>query len=620
MEHADLRDAAAKIHFSIKTKRGSIGLDLEQSTVDFASVRLDSEEVKNACDYLDVPQIIQEKNLRGFSLYKQADSPDGVGLDELATLCTEELRVGSLIQFVESSYPSAVLRERQDVKLRFEISSDGVTISSLFANLEACKNQFMIEDYGVSQTSLEQVFNFHAAQAHEHVTDGNNIDDNVDVSYLDDTHKDTFGDQVESGTVLEISEPAPKAMHIDDLSDEDSETGTRPKAAAAAFALWNEVTNRFPQPSRSLTHNTSHNTAENNKPAVGAKSPKEQENESAPENIRGMDGSLKRSGNAEFKKMSGEKQDIEDNLFALQDEHVWTSTRLLSAQKELSESKAAYETRLSIERLKSEHAMEMLETEKADAHAKTRELEAVLDRTIQDYETKITNIQSQKEDVEEKLVTLQDEHIGNVSKLSLLQNELSANTSAYESRICIEQQKAGHHMELLEEDRAKTEAKVSQLQADIDTIKHDYEGKINDMKCVKDELEKEHNLIRQELASTQSKLSAKEDAISRLQQQMKSLENELEYLRANRNQPIPTPTASTSQTNQNSTSGGTSVDSDAVAVGLRGMHNHINNNIQRQQQDGTVTVSFTGQSEFVNMDAFDASSFTSSCSSTSYVA
>ena len=135
-------------------------------------------------------------------------------------------------------------------------------------------------------------------------------------------------------------------------------------------------------------------------------------------------------------------------------------------------------------------------------------------------------------------------------------------------------------MEQFVEDRAKIASIVCQFQADIDTIKHDYEGKINDLKCVKDELENEHNLIRQELASTQSKLSVKEDAINRLQQQMKSLENELEYLRANRNQPIPTPTASTSQTNQNSTSGDTSVDSDAVAVGLRGTHNHINNNIQ----------------------------------------
>lgn len=211
LEHADLRDEAARIHFSIKAKRGSIGLDLEQTNVDFASVRLNSEEVKNACDLLAVPQIIYEDNPRGISLYKQADSPDGVGLDELAVLCTEELRVRSLIEFVESSYPSAVLRERQDVKLRFEISSDGVTISSLFGKLEAHKNQLMIEDYGVSQTSLEQVFNFHAAQAHEHVTDGNNINQNNNVPYADDTHKDPSGAQIQSHAAVEIDEPAPKA-------------------------------------------------------------------------------------------------------------------------------------------------------------------------------------------------------------------------------------------------------------------------------------------------------------------------------------------------------------------------------------------------------------------------
>jgi len=57
------------------------------------------------------------------------------------------------------------LRERQDVKVRFEICSDGVSISSVFANLESHKDELFMEDYGVSQTSLEQVFNGFASVA-----------------------------------------------------------------------------------------------------------------------------------------------------------------------------------------------------------------------------------------------------------------------------------------------------------------------------------------------------------------------------------------------------------------------------------------------------------------------
>jgi hypothetical protein len=45
------------------------------------------------------------------------------------------------------------------------VGSTGVRISSIFARIEANKEFLMLADYGVSQTSLEQVFNMHAAEA-----------------------------------------------------------------------------------------------------------------------------------------------------------------------------------------------------------------------------------------------------------------------------------------------------------------------------------------------------------------------------------------------------------------------------------------------------------------------
>ena len=51
------------------------------------------------------------------------------------------------------------------MKLRYQIASKGVTISSVFANIEEHKEKLKVDEYGVSQTSLEQVFNTFAAVA-----------------------------------------------------------------------------------------------------------------------------------------------------------------------------------------------------------------------------------------------------------------------------------------------------------------------------------------------------------------------------------------------------------------------------------------------------------------------
>ena len=73
--------------------------------------------------------------------------------------------MGNMEKFFKDNFEAYVLRERQDNKARYEVSSAGVRISSIFAKIEADKDRLMLSDYGVSQTSLEQVFNMHAAEA-----------------------------------------------------------------------------------------------------------------------------------------------------------------------------------------------------------------------------------------------------------------------------------------------------------------------------------------------------------------------------------------------------------------------------------------------------------------------
>merc|ERR1712232_64031 len=96
---------------------------------------------------------------------KEAKSPTGINLGELAEFATTELRMRLLYDFINTAYPNNILRERQDSKTRYEVSSKDVRIGDIFAAIEDNKARLMVAEYGVSQTSLEQVFNIHAAEA-----------------------------------------------------------------------------------------------------------------------------------------------------------------------------------------------------------------------------------------------------------------------------------------------------------------------------------------------------------------------------------------------------------------------------------------------------------------------
>jgi ATP-binding cassette subfamily A (ABC1) protein 3 len=113
-------------------------------------------------DYLS--SLVSETDPLGYSIWKNA-SAGKQPLDELAVFCASELRMRKVDLFIKEHYPSSVLRERQDSKSRYEVSSAGVRISHLFASIESNKEKLVLADYGVSQTSLEQVFNRHAAEA-----------------------------------------------------------------------------------------------------------------------------------------------------------------------------------------------------------------------------------------------------------------------------------------------------------------------------------------------------------------------------------------------------------------------------------------------------------------------
>jgi len=109
--------------------------------------------------------MVTPENDVGYAVWKDASSASGISLKELGSFAAAQIRMTNLASALTQKFPNSILRERQDTKVRYEISSESVRISDIFAMIEEKKESLHLSDYGVSQTSLEQVFNMHAAEA-----------------------------------------------------------------------------------------------------------------------------------------------------------------------------------------------------------------------------------------------------------------------------------------------------------------------------------------------------------------------------------------------------------------------------------------------------------------------
>ena len=76
-----------------------------------------------------------------------------------------EANVNNLITFVESTFSRTVLKDIHQGYVHYQISSFDISWSKIFGIMEQAKEDYHLEDYSVSQTTLEQVFiNFARAQ------------------------------------------------------------------------------------------------------------------------------------------------------------------------------------------------------------------------------------------------------------------------------------------------------------------------------------------------------------------------------------------------------------------------------------------------------------------------
>lgn len=69
------------------------------------------------------------------------------------------------MDYIECEFPGSVLKDIHQGMVHYHIPDSKVTWSQLFGTMERCKRRFNIEDYSVSQTTLDQVFiNFARSQ------------------------------------------------------------------------------------------------------------------------------------------------------------------------------------------------------------------------------------------------------------------------------------------------------------------------------------------------------------------------------------------------------------------------------------------------------------------------
>ncbi|KAL4240689.1 ATP-binding cassette sub- A member 3 [Mactra antiquata] len=74
-------------------------------------------------------------------------------------------KMESLMKFIESKFPGSLLIDIHQNYLNYHITDTNLSLAEIFGTIEKAKAKFDIEDYSVSQTTLEQIFlNFARAQ------------------------------------------------------------------------------------------------------------------------------------------------------------------------------------------------------------------------------------------------------------------------------------------------------------------------------------------------------------------------------------------------------------------------------------------------------------------------
>jgi len=100
-------------------------------------------------------------------LYHEMVGRGSTSVTDLASFLCLENRALRAETFVNNNFKGTILRERQSGKARFEFPAQDMALGQMFGLLEDNREALYIQEYSLSQTTLEQIFNFFASQQEE---------------------------------------------------------------------------------------------------------------------------------------------------------------------------------------------------------------------------------------------------------------------------------------------------------------------------------------------------------------------------------------------------------------------------------------------------------------------
>lgn len=66
--------------------------------------------------------------------------------------------VKDVVRFFSRNFPEAVLKERHHTKVQYQLKSEHISLAQVFSKMEQVVGVLGLEDYSVSQTTLDNVF------------------------------------------------------------------------------------------------------------------------------------------------------------------------------------------------------------------------------------------------------------------------------------------------------------------------------------------------------------------------------------------------------------------------------------------------------------------------------
>ncbi|CAE6916237.1 ABCA1 [Symbiodinium natans] len=167
--------------------------------------KLDASAVTEQCAAAGKPgraHLIRQGCEEGYAVYDSLSREGSISALHFAEWWLFEDSAAMLNAFLERHFPGTVALERHEHNFRFRLPAQS-SLGEVFRLLEESRRQLSLEDYGVSQTSLEQIFNDFAAMQQEETGP-------VQGLFVEGRQVQTNGAEVDAraGSVELISSPA----------------------------------------------------------------------------------------------------------------------------------------------------------------------------------------------------------------------------------------------------------------------------------------------------------------------------------------------------------------------------------------------------------------------------